>query len=212
MPGMALPTASGGSSPRTWGTRAGRHRYHHGRRFIPTHVGNTSWGRRSCGWHAVHPHARGEHHACVVRAVARHGSSPRTWGTRGHGQASAGGSRFIPTHVGNTSVLSAAIFMQPVHPHARGEHNAVAAARVTARGSSPRTWGTQPRRAPHGRKRRFIPTHVGNTPLQCPMRPPLPVHPHARGEHEERERLRLEMGGSSPRTWGTRSVGADRLR
>src|SRR5690606_38629637 len=50
---------------------------------------------------------------------------------------------------------------------------------------------------------RFIPTHVGNT--RKPHQPvaELPVHPHARGEHQPSASKSATVGGSSPRTWGT---------
>src|SRR5580765_2436444 len=73
-------------------------------------------------------------------------------------------------------------------------------------GSSPRTWGTRRRGAVLPRERRFIPTHVGNALVQLiPVRCHA-VHPHARGERVRRNTGRLIIGGSSPRTWGTRPV------
>ena len=173
-----------GSSPRTWGTRACRRRWWSIRRFIPTHVGNTS----ACGW----------------RYWIVSGSSPRTWGTLethvGYGAAS----RFIPTHVGNTSTPSGAPGSSAVHPHARGEHSRTAPAAPRRRGSSPRTWGTRTsllrRRRPAG----FIPTHVGNTSRRRPRSWWPTVHPHARGEHGAWLARTFSSPGSSPRTWGTR--------
>ena len=52
-----------GSSPRMWGTLLFRCGDDITGRFIPTHVGNTRSGRRSCARHPVHPHACGEHAA-----------------------------------------------------------------------------------------------------------------------------------------------------
>ena len=58
----------------------------------------------------------------------------------------------------------------------------------TARGSSPRTWGTQHSSAHYRCPWRFIPTHVGNTTQSGLRRLRRPVHPHARGEHGEGSR------------------------
>ena len=91
-----------GSSPRTWGTLFSRPDRRTGRRFIPTHVGNTSCTVRSMGALAVHPHARGEHSSPSPFSLGVTGSSPRTWGTLHAKAASEYSGRFIPTHVGNT--------------------------------------------------------------------------------------------------------------
>ncbi len=50
-----------GSSPRSWGTRAGQTRRPLRSRFIPTLVGNTGSRLMTSTIPAVHPHARGEH-------------------------------------------------------------------------------------------------------------------------------------------------------
>ena len=92
--------------------------------------------------------------------------------------------RFIPTHVGNTPGPPALCRGRTVHPHACGEHSAIAGRTVDARGSSPRMWGTRAPGAGASAHPRFIPTHVGNTTgdRQAPV----------------------GIGGSSPRMWGTR--------
>ncbi len=70
-----------GSSPRMWGTLRIDLLRIELRRFIPTHVGNTS--RRSPGStrSTVHPHACGEHQRAAVARRGVAGSSPRMWGT-----------------------------------------------------------------------------------------------------------------------------------
>ena len=50
--------------------------------------------------------------------------------------------------------------------------------------------------------RRFIPTHVGNTPAPQARRPPPSVHPHACGEYRLRRPMMAGTCGSSPRMWG----------
>ena len=92
-----------GSSPRTWGTVSARHRDGHRMRFIPTHVGNRVAQANPCASSSVHPHARGEqlYAHCVIH-ISR-GSSPRTWGTARSPCQDGCTTRFIPTHVGNSS-------------------------------------------------------------------------------------------------------------
>ena len=172
-----------GSSPRTWGTLLHPDAEAAGRRFIPTHVGNTS--RRTTRWRrpAVHPHARGEHPARRSTGGSNYGSSPRTWGTPTPRRSAAGRPRFIPTHVGNTVASSRSPLCSAVHPHARGEHAATIRAWKPSIGSSPRTWGTPLGIRRQGSDDRFIPTHVGNTTSPRGRASPTSVHPHARGEH-----------------------------
>ena len=152
-------------------------------RFIPTHVGNTastvSWS--SVG--SVHPHACGEH---LIFASYNHyitGSSPRMWGTHEGEVPEHLQDRFIPTHVGNTVRGIRAECIWTVHPHACGEHAAIAACTCSGHGSSPRMWGTPASGSPEVDRPRFIPTHVGNTRTGRGSSTRCAVHPHACGEH-----------------------------
>ena len=70
-------------------------------------------------------------------------------------------------------------------------------------GSSPRMWGTRPLVAPRPHRRRFIPTHVGNTRRHRRSGSATTVHPHACGEHRGMRKLMEKPCGSSPRMWGT---------
>ncbi len=157
------------------------------RRFIPTHVGNTSQFCGAATFQAVHPHACGEHGNDTPVAAILCGSSPRMWGTQHQPQLAKPRSRFIPTHVGNTHSL--------FPPQMR------------VSGSSPRMWGTLPRRPPVLVPGRFIPTHVGNTDSVRLGFPLISVHPHACGEHVLASSRLPTSGGSSPRMWGTQSTG-----
>ena len=195
-----------GSSPRTWGTLPATGVGVDLGRFIPTHVGNTSESsyRKSC--FSVHPHARGEHPCSQPRLFTTSGSSPRTWGTQQPDVADVEADRFIPTHVGNTAATSSPFSTTGVHPHARGEHKPVAQGKGIHYGSSPRTWGTLSAALGLDRRVRFIPTHVGNTPVGAAAwsrSGPSTVHPHARGEHATLSQTEASDTGSSPRTWGT---------
>ena len=92
---------------------------------------------------------------------------------------------------------------QPVHPHARGERDWLLIVTTAAAGSSPRPWGT-PVIAPGVRlQRRFIPTPVGNASRSRRSARTAPVHPHARGERAPHTLTVGQVGGSSPRPWGT---------
>ena len=152
---------------------------------------------------SVHPHARGEHDRGDGVGHDCSGSSPRTWGTLSPFRVPTIRSRFIPTHVGNTTPWGPGISPVPVHPHARGEHGIFEGIQKNYGGSSPRTWGTLRRSQCRALKMRFIPTHVGNTPRRCPGRWRAAVHPHARGEHSSSLNISAGGYGSSPRTWGT---------
>ncbi len=82
--GTAMNEVKGaGSSPRMWGTLAIAQGKKHVKRFIPTHVGNTSQASEQASPEPVHPHACGEHGNIVRNIGTKVGSSPRMWGTRG---------------------------------------------------------------------------------------------------------------------------------
>ena len=152
-----------GSSPRMWGTRKRPHEVMVDRRFIPTHVGNTSALIPALYIPTVHPHACGEH------------SPPSCVGGLGI--------RFIPTHVGNTADGGELLRPAPVHPHACGEHVHIRKEKPRGAGSSPRMWGTRKSLLFSKLAERFIPTHVGNTPCLFFFFLNNAVHPHACGEH-----------------------------
>ena len=188
-------------------------------------MGNTESAISVHSRNSVHSHARGEHREIFARGTAQDGSSPRTWGTLACCLSARCCRRFIPTHVGNTPETPASSRCRPVHPHARGEHPAEVDLKRLVIGSSPRTWGTRIQRIKRHCRPRFIPTHVGNTIPLSPVDDHQPVHPHARGEHCQRNVgieavfrfIPTHVGntheaqmhddncfGSSPRTWGTR--------
>ena len=151
----------------------------------------------------VHPHARGEHINSPFFKIVNCGSSPRPWGTRYGIDCPGTTTRFIPTPVGNTEWFGKGGLSMPVHPHARGEHGVNDWSQTKPSGSSPRPRGTQATYSHTGQESRFIPTPVGNT-IECPLPPkPVPVHPHARGEHVKGRKRNQNNFGSSPRPWGT---------
>ncbi len=111
-----------GSPPRMWGTRLPVSRMLGGKRFTPTHVGNTCWSPESGQRQTVHPHACGEHALTRPSDGRQAGSPPRMWGTQPFYNKANGCWRFTPTHVGNTSSLRISYPYCSVHPHACGEH------------------------------------------------------------------------------------------
>ena len=158
-----MENSAAGSSPHTWGTRGSLVDRLLGRRFIPTHVGNTGSGAKMLPISTVHPHTRGEHFCKFIYQNVYIGSSPHTWGTLPEPCPFPGRDRFIPTHVGNTRSACRMGYNPPVHPHTRGEHIGQPKGYRATCGSSPHTWGTLCTSFLLPFYPRFIPTHVGNT-------------------------------------------------
>ena len=152
---------------------------------------------------AVHPHGRGEQSTSIFSTSSANGSSPRTWGTGPANCACHYLIRFIPTDVGNRTDCHLRRDAGPVHPHGRGEQNAIYTGLNKIGGSSPRTWGTVTVEGEPVNSYRFIPTDVGNRSPEASHKITRPVHPHGRGEQEYPNRLPTPPPGSSPRTWGT---------
>ena len=148
-----------------WGTLPNSTQLPVRRRFIPTHVGNTSGQSPPAFPRPVHPHACGEHFTWALIQGASAGSSPRMWGTLCFSRNFTYLHRFIPTHVGNTSCVIPKDARVSVHPHACGEHFTIPILCCHLRGSSPRMWGTPFLDRRLKTLHRFIPTHVGNTTI-----------------------------------------------
>ena len=138
-----------GSSPRMWGTLNLCYIRPEEIRFIPTHVGNTKHLPFKVRSKPVHPHACGEHSFSHRLSFCPNGSSPRMWGTLLGDDITHHLGRFIPTHVGNTTIDGREWVFPPVHPHACGEHIHIHDQEGCHCGSSPRMWGTRVSRYPH---------------------------------------------------------------
>ncbi len=192
-----------GSSPLAWGTLLYSQFKLHFIRFIPTGVGNIIAPATPVELSAVHPHWRGEHHFKDFPVMVYTGSSPLAWGTSTLQLYPMILYRFIPTGVGNMSMITYMILQISVHPHWRGEHFFPSARLGPEFGSSPLAWGTFGRGVEHEDGTRFIPTGVGNIDEGEPTGNLLSVHPHWRGEHDSLNTFNRLFNGSSPLAWGT---------
>ena len=106
---------------------------------------------------------RGEYPSCVVSLVLVFGSSPLAWGILIAFIRDDVPNRFIPTCVGNTKLYLSHFRMSAVHPHLRGEYADVVPVPFAVDGSSPLAWGIRGQLPYTDRRKRFIPTCVGNT-------------------------------------------------
>ena len=138
----AVYRLSPGLSPRPWGTPLGAIRSVNRDRFIPTPVGNSADPGCASACVAVYPHARGELGAAAASGSGAFGLSPPPWGTPKTAQVIVRPCRFIPTPVGNSTLLTAHSAISSVYPHARGELVATVRDVLTEFGLSPRPWGT----------------------------------------------------------------------
>ena len=199
----ALANKKTGSSPRVWGTGLCLRVHGHTVRFIPTCVGNGPSGTqgRPCGM--VHPHVCGERRGARGGDCCPGGSSPRVWGTEPSLIGNQIGRRFIPTCVGNGSLLLPQRDLLSVHPHVCGERRSTGPMMRLGFGSSPRVWGTVLKNNQDSCDQRFIPTCVGNGESRRLPLPAWAVHPHVCGERAWPTSQAHRRTGSSPRVWGT---------
>ena len=123
-PDIAATTAHG-SSPRVWGPLSRIKNFIFIPRFIPTGVGNAVLDAGAFIPITVHPHGCGERFRRWRIKCRRFGSSPRVWGTLRLFFKFHLYTRFIPTGVGNASVVHNFVLINAVHPHGCGERSTV---------------------------------------------------------------------------------------
>ena len=108
----------------------------------------------------------------------------------------------IPTRVG-TRLFP--IFLAPFrwdHPHACGDKLFLVGFLRYSAGSSPRVWGQDSLQYTMSSAVRISPTRVGtSTDNTCTVRR-YKDHPHACGDKELAESIKVNGLGSSPRVWG----------
>jgi len=145
-------------------------------------MGNSSRQPINSSGVTVHPHVHGELLFNKCRNCRNDGSSPRAWGTHNSPLNDCFDSRFIPTCMGNSSIVSIPADPVPVHPHVHGELLGVSVGQTNSFGSSPRAWGTLGRPGVYLCLCRFIPTCMGNSWTACNAFSIYSVHPHVHGE------------------------------
>ncbi len=114
-------------------------------------------------------------------------------------------SRFIPTHVGQTRRAFPSREWETIHPHACGADCFLSAPNPYKSDSSPRMWGRLTKEPSGFKKKRFIPTHVGQTKKISAMPKFIAIHPHACGADKQLENNCSKANDSSPRMWGRQS-------
>ena len=112
--------------------------------------------------------------------------------------------RIIPAHAGQTRTSAVKTCCRTDHPRACGANHGRIDADGSIPGSSPRMRGKQRERHHHGRRRRIIPAHAGQTVESLPVSSVVPDHPRACGANGMTEAAYRTEVGSSPRMRGKR--------
>ena len=200
-----------GSPPRAWGQcrRAGRHEPQ--RRFTPTGVGTIKSLPVSSYHPPVHPHGRGDNPAGRRIDPPLCGSPPRAWGQCPSPRTRRRTHRFTPTGVGTIRAGVQTARRAAVHPHGRGDNLAAALARAVVGGSPPRAWGQYKPLSRETACRRFTPTGVGTILTPETGDGAKTVHPHGRGDNQQRSRRRVAFLWFTPTGVGTIERAAARL-
>ncbi len=134
-----------------------------------------------------------------MRAV---GSPPRAWGLPPCIIRAYFGIRFTPTCVGTTYRKFRNARDEAVHPHVRGDYIAIAPQSSDKSGSPPRAWGLRNGPRMSRWRIRFTPTCVGTTNTTSTIGWRRSVHPHVRGDYNNRAIPPITSTGSPPRAWG----------
>ena len=172
------------------------------KRTIPTRVGRTTWGNALRISIPDHPHAGGENRSSWASSKPSRGPSPRGWGEHMLWQRGRDLIRTIPTRVGRTVWPASYHNTLTDHPHAGGENIVKDGVNEDWGGPSPRGWGEHRLSVRGQATGRTIPTRVGRTAAKELGWQEVTDHPHAGGENEAAELLKLADSGPSPRGWG----------
>ena len=158
-----------------------------------------------------HPRARGENSLPKSLACCLTGTSPRTRGKPCLLLGRAFGIRNIPAHAGKTAVRYISPPRAEEHPRARGENVCRTDSAAGPAGTSPRTRGKHFATAYCTCPRRNIPAHAGKTTAAPATRRGTAEHPRARGENTLMTPAKLMQCGTSPRTRGKPTNGANQV-
>ena len=138
----------------------------------------------------------------MLLGARQFGTSPREWGKLSDSKECETRARNIPTRVGKTQRQDRTHGEATEHPHASGENIFTRRGTLRPVGTSPREWGKLTEDANRRMHARNIPTRVGKTFYLSEDVLLSPEHPHASGENEKNDALKLEIHGTSPREWG----------
>ena len=110
--------------------------------------------------------------------------------------------RIIPTRVGTRRCNRQTPCQCQDHPHACGDKIRLSVIMQLRIGSSPRVWGQDFFDVSFNASYRIIPTRVGTRKHSQLQQDLIEDHPHACGDKDKNNLVRVAVLGSSPRVWG----------
>ena len=193
-----------GLSPPTRGSPARKWRGSPYWRSVPAHTGKPRGATRRSPCRTVYPRPHGEACSCWPRRTNTSGLSPPTRGSHLLVGRARGRKGSIPAHTGKPGQAGPRWWPSRVYPRPHGEAWSGAPASASARGLSPPTRGSLPRRCRRSAGRGSIPAHTGKpTPRRRAQRPGA-VYPRPHGEAEGQWAGAAGLIGLSPPTRGSR--------
>ena len=201
-----------GTPPRAWGSGAAEGDSGEAERDTPTCVGISIHSWRQLSSFAGHPHVRGDQRRSRSSMARSLGTPPRAWGSGQLRQQGDHGLRDTPTCVGISHAEAGQASRRAGHPHVRGDQPTVNATAAFKRGTPPRAWGSVAGVGTGSMPRRDTPTCVGIRARAHPLLPPLPGHPHVRGDQVLDNLLSHNPCGTPPRAWGSGSLSLSVIR
>jgi len=149
--------------------------------WIPACAGETMSARHLSPTTGVHPRVRGGDGGRSAARAAGLGPSPRARGRRWVRRQGMRRGRSIPACAGETPSSSTHGGSSGVHPRVRGGDRNCYAARIAARGPSPRARGRQYSFTKPNFLKGSIPACAGETPCMLSPNSSTRVHPRVRG-------------------------------
>ncbi len=150
----------------------------------------------------VHPHVRGDNTAVSPADVSTSGPPPRAWGQPIDAVVGVATERSTPTCVGTTRARRSTHMALEVHPHVRGDNEAVMPPCPDRHGPPPRAWGQRAAGDANEPRSRSTPTCVGTTRWPASPATGRTVHPHVRGDNATLGAAPAGSAGPPPRAWG----------